>query len=331
MPESIVPVVDVGPFRTGTAAERRAVAAAVDRACREIGFIVVAGHGVPDELVSRTFAMAQAFFALPEADKRRLAPADGDVQRGYIALGAQAVAYTRGGESPPDLNERFRIGRVDVPDDAYHGARRARFFMPNVWPDAIDGFEAALRAYYREMETLSATLMRIFAVALDLPEAFFDGAIDRHITAMSAIHYPPQPGPPEPGQLRAGTHTDYGSLTVLKVQDGASGLQVHDAATGRWRDVLPVPGAFIVNIGDLMAQWTNDRWVSTLHRVVNPPEQTAARASRLSLAFFHQPNEDAHVECLPSCRSHDSPPKYAPTTSGEHLMTKIRKQRVAAE
>ena len=99
---------------------------------------------------------------------------------------------------------------------------------------------------------------------------------------------------------------------------------------GNWRDVAPVPGTFIVNIGDLMAQWTNDRWVSTVHRVVNPPADIAASSARTSLVFFHQPNEDARVECLPSCQSAADPPKYPPTTSGAHLMSKVMRQRPPA-
>jgi isopenicillin N synthase-like dioxygenase len=216
-----------------------------------------------------------------------------------------------------------------MPDDDYHRTRRDSFFQPNVWPEGIDGFEATMSEYYRRMEALSATLMRVFAVALDLPEDFFAPAIDRHITSFAVNYYPLQKVPPRPGQLRAGAHSDYGSLTVLKTQDVPGGLQVRDIS-GAWRDVAPVPGAFIINIGDLMAQWTNDRWVSTLHRVVNPPAEVAADSRRISLVFFHQPNDDAPVACLPSCQSADNPPKYAPTTSGEHLMTKIRKQRVAA-
>src|SRR5262249_40240012 len=157
--------------------------------------------------------------------------------------------------------------------------------------------------------------MRAFALALELPEHFFDDKIDKHFSNLVAYHYPPLDVPPLPGQLRGGAHTDFGSLTLLYAWPSVAGLQVFDGRD--WRDVPAVPDTFVVNLGDLMAQWTNDRWVSTLHRVVNPsgPEQNV---SRMSIAFFHQPNFDALIECL----DHKAAPKYQPTTSGEHLRQK---------
>lgn len=330
MSEPVVPVIDIEPFRIGGPEERRAVAQDFDKACREIGFIVVSGHGVPEELTQRTFEVMAAFFAQPEADKRKAMAANGNLARGFVPNEGQALAYSLDEETPPDLFERYSIGRVDVPDDDYHRSRRDSFFQENIWPADILGFEETLSAYYRAQERLAATLMEIFARALDLPDDFFAPSIDKHVTSLAINHYPPQPSEPLPGQLRAGAHSDYGSLTILRPQDAPGGLQVRDSA-GAWRDVTPVPGTFIINLGDLMAQWTNDRWVSTMHRVVNPPRDVASDARRISLVFFHQPNDDARIECLPSCCSPDNPPKYAPTTSGEHLMMKIRKQRVAAE
>jgi isopenicillin N synthase-like dioxygenase len=176
------------------------------------------------------------------------------------------------------------------------------------------------------MEALAATLMRGFALGLGMPEGFFDDKVDRHITNFSVLHYPAQAEPPLPGQLRAGAHTDYGSLTILKTDAAAGGLQVQ-APEGGWIDVPHLPDAFVVNLGDLMAEWTNDRWVSTLHRVVNPPRSAGSAARRLSMAFFHQPNYDAVIECLPTCIAADRPARYGRTTSGEHVWMKINKQR----
>jgi isopenicillin N synthase-like dioxygenase len=129
---------------------------------------------------------------------------------------------------------------------------------------------------------------------------------------------------PEPGQLRAGAHTDYGTLTVLLPENKPGGLQVR-GADGSWRDIHAMPGSFVVNLGDLMAYWTNDRWCSTLHRVVNPPPEAHGISARLSLAFFHQPNHDARIECLPSCVDAAHPAKYPATTSGAHLLSKTSK------
>jgi isopenicillin N synthase-like dioxygenase len=164
--------------------------------------------------------------------------------------------------------------------------------------------------------------MRLFAMALELPEAYFDASINRHISRLRVRNYPALQTAPEPGQLRAGPHSDYGSLTILKTEDRPGGLQVAGKA-GEWQDVPHVPGSFVVNIGDMMARWTNDRWVSTLHRVANPPPELAAHSRRQSLVFFHNPNYDAVVECLPGCSDAGTPPKYAPTTSGGHLREKF--------
>ena len=174
------------------------------------------------------------------------------------------------------------------------------------------------------MEELSARLMRLFALGLDLPERFFDDKIDRHISHLQANLYPDQDVPPQLDQLRAGAHSDYGSLTVLRQENKPGGLQVK-AADGTWSDVETVPHSFVINIGDLMAYWTNDRWRSTLHRVVNPPREAFGSSARISLVFFHQPNHDASVECLPSCVDAGHPAQYAPTTSGAHLLAKINK------
>lgn len=294
---------------------------AIDRACRDIGFLIIGNHGVPQALIDAVFAAGREFFRLPAEEKLRSRAPDGRI-RGYLAPGQQALARSRGDDSPPDLLERFRMGRFDVPGDAYHRARASTWFVPNVWPAQPPGFAHALQTYFTAMEALAARLMRLFALALDLPPGFFDDKIDRHISNMYINYYPAQHAPPQPGQLRAGAHTDYGSLTILAPTDAPAGLQVRDQA-GRWHDVAPPPGTFVVNLGDLMAQWTNDRWVSTMHRVVNPP-RAAAQTDRMSVVFFHQPNDDTLIECLPSCCV-DSAPKYAAVTSGEHQASKLRR------
>jgi isopenicillin N synthase-like dioxygenase len=171
--------------------------------------------------------------------------------------------------------------------------------------------------------------MRLFAMALDLDEFWFDDKIDKHMTNFVVSNYPDQPHELPEGQLRAGAHTDYGSLTIIKAEDKPGGLEVLDSE-GRWRPVPMVPGTFVVNLGDLMARWTNDHWVSTMHRVVNPPRDKAIGSRRQSLIFFHQPNYDAIIECLPSCLDNGRA-KYAPITSGEHLLMKMQKMQDVAK
>lgn len=311
-----VPVIDIAPFRSGRAADRQAVAAAVDRACRDIGFLVIRGHGIDDATIERTRDVSRRFFDLPLAEKQRVARPAKDVTRGYIGLDEESLARSRDPQAyGSDLNESLMIGPVDAPDDAYANAPAAgKHFAPNLWPDRPPDLRETWSAYYREMGALAATLMRIFALALQLPEHFFDDKIDRHISRLRVRNYPAQSTPPAPGQIRAGAHSDYGSLTILAAEDKPGGLQVCNA-DGQWRDVPIVSDAFIVNIGDLMARWTNHRWVSTLHRVVNPPADAGAAARRQSLVFFHNPNYDARIESL----VRDAPALYPPTTSGEHL------------
>lgn len=323
---STIPVIDVSPFLNGSDAERRALARQVDAACSDLGFLLVSGHGVPESLVDDMRRVSMTFFARPQDEKirYRMPP---DRYRGFISFGNEALAYSLDEETPPDLKESFSIGPVDAPDDAYHrAATPANFFAPNMWPDGMPDFEATWTDYYRRMEGLATTLMRLFAMALGMDEHYFDDKVDRHITNFSVLHYPPQLEPPKPGQLRAGAHSDYGSLTIVKPDAAEGGLQVQ-TRDGGWLDVPHVPEAFVVNLGDLMAEWTNDRWVSTLHRVVNPSRSAGEAARRISMTFFHQPNYDAVIECLPSCADAERPPRYGSITSGEHVWMKINKHR----
>lgn len=326
-----VPVIDISCSISGDEAARRVLAKEIDRACRDIGFFTIVGHGIDEALVERVKALSASFFALPATEKSSYKAAPGVKGiRGYRGVGDESLSYSLGRAAPPDYKETFRVGRVDVPDDDYHHAHLDRYFAPNPWPQRPAEFRAVWEAYYRAMEELSARLMRLFALALDLPERFFADKIDRHISHLQANLYPDQDVPPQPDQLRAGAHSDYGSLTVLRQENKPGGLQVQ-AVDGTWADVATVPHSFVINIGDLMAYWTNDRWRSTLHRVVNPPREAFGSSARLSLVFFHQPNHDARVECLPSCIDADHPAKYAPTTSGAHLLGKINKSNTMGQ
>jgi len=318
-----VPIIDLAPYFAGTPEGKAAVARQVDEACRSIGFLVITHHGIAPELIARVSAASRAFFALPLADKRRVDRPRDDAVRGFSAVGEEGLSYSLEEQAPGDLKESFSIGPSNVPDDDYHrGPAAGAHFEPNSWPD-IAGFQEAYTEYFDAMSALSRSLMRIFALALKLDEFFFDDKIDKHISMFRVLSYPPQKEAPLPGQLRAGAHSDYGSLTIVLPDD--KGLQVFNKA-GQWVDVPMVEGGLVVNIADLMMQWTNDQWVSTLHRVSNPPFEVASTNRRQSLVFFHQPNYDAMVECLPSCLAPGEAPKYAPVTSGDHLTSKFVKQ-----
>ena len=310
-----IPVIDIGPFLSGSAEGRNAVPAQVRVAAERIGFFAISGHGVKRTVLDALYAEAHSFFDLPLAEKQRMAPPRPDYQRGYKAVGFEALAAGNALDTPPDLKEYYHFGLPDIPDDTYYtGTEGRRHFFPNRWPARPAGFAAAADAYYRAMEALAGTLCRISALALDLPERFFDDKTDRHITAARINYYPRQDDPPAEGQLRAGAHTDYGMLTILS-GESAPGLQVLTRA-GEWVDVATDKYRFVCNIGDLLMRWTNDRWVSNTHRVLNPPREMARASSRMSIAFFHHPNYDSSIECITGCAGH-APPKYAPVLSGE--------------
>jgi isopenicillin N synthase-like dioxygenase len=313
-----VPVIDLQPYLTGK--DKARVAREVGEACEKIGFLVIKGHGVSERTIETMLDASERFFALPTEIKARVRPTDQAVFRGYSPLANMSLAQSMGIESPPDLREAFTINRVqDNSDPYFHSAAAGKLFAENVWPNEQDApsLRSAFTEYYLAMEGLATALMRIFALALDLPESFFDDKVDRHFSNMAAYHYPAMSQPPQPGQLRGGAHTDFGSLTLVYGYPSAKGLQVR-VDGDRWEDVPSIPGSFVVNIGDLMAQWTNDRWVSTMHRVANPIESEWYK-SRYSLVFFHQPNYDVVVESLDSINS----PKYGPMTSGDHLIHKL--------
>lgn len=323
MAMTAVPVIDISAYRGGDAAARGPLAEEIDRTCREIGFMVIAGHGVDPDLVEAVESVSRAFFDLPLEEKMRIVRPAPDVTRGYMPMKAEVLVRSRGGSAPGDLNESLMIGPVDADGSAYYTASEAgSHFAPNLWPERPAGLRPVYERYYRVMDGLAIDLMRLFALALGLPERYFDASVDRSISRLRVRNYPAPLEAPVPGQLRAGAHSDYGSLTILKTEDRPGGLQVLDK-DGEWLDVPHRPGCFVVNIGDMLARWTNDRWVSTLHRVVNPPADRIAESRRQSVVFFQNPNYDALVSCLPSCTDATRPPKYAPTTSGGHLREKF--------
>ena len=321
--DAAVPVIDIARFAHGDATARRAVVTAVKRACEQVGFLVVTGHGVPDEKIRAAFANGRGFFRRPLDEKLRIKRPGPGISRGYNGLAGQSLGLTLGREAPPDLMESLGFGPIETDNTPYwtdgFGPVHAH---PNLWPEEMPQFRQAVTDYWRAMELLSARLMRIFALALDLDENFFVERSDRHVTNMRINYYPAQERPPEQGQLRAGAHSDYGAFTILKGENAPGGLQVLRRG-GDWVDVPLIEDGFIINIGDLLMRWTNDNWVSTIHRVVNPPEEVRRSVDRMSIAFFFVPNHDVEVRCFDSCMGAENPSRYAPITAGAHWRGKI--------
>jgi len=314
---SAVPTIDIS---------RPGIAAQVARTCEETGFLVISGHGFPLALLERAQRELFAFFDLPAEAKNRWHPTGPAKQRGYHGFATRGLAYTLGEQTPPDLRESVFLGPVDD-HRAYYAAlpEAATSYAPNVIPDVL---EATLIPLYREYERLARVMMRVLAAALALPEGYFDGTMDRHFSIMSCHHYPVLDRAPLPGQLRTGAHTDYGAMTILAATDAEGGLEVR-MPDGSWAGVRPKPGEFVVNLGDMMARWTNERWASTLHRVVNPP-LGMAQSRRLSIGMFVHPNYDQRIECVPTCLSVGEKPRYPVITAGEHIKRKIERSHAPA-
>jgi len=310
------PVIDIGAFtrRSAGEAERDAVAREIAEACETIGFFAVTGHGVAPHTIADLVEAAYELFDRPMAEKLQVKRPRPEQNRGYIPPGDERLARLRGEETPPDLKELFTIGPFDLPDDPYFSGPGAYpSFAANLWPARPASLRPALEAYWRGLEGVARTLCRIYERALDLPANFFEAKTDRHISQLRIMHYPPPREPPMPGQLRAGAHSDLGMMTLLYSDNDVGGLEVMDRA-GNWVRVPRMEGAFTVNLGDLMMRWTNDRWRSTLHRVVNPPGISDAISRRLSIGMFFIPNYDAVVASL----DRTSPPLYAPSTVAEY-------------
>lgn len=327
---SFVPVIDVSPYFAGTQQAKQRVAEQIGRACREVGFYVIVGHGVDPKLIGEVEAVSREFFDLPLDEKMKVhIETTGGV--GYSAVGDIALAHTRGQITPHDLNETFQIAKVDVANDAFFQSEAARGMVPaNRWPERPGALKNLYTKYYSRMGALATSLMRLSALALGLPESYFDDKIDRHISRLNVRLYPEQKVAPLPGQLRAGAHTDYGTVTILKPGDSVGGLQIADA-NGNWHDVPMIADSFVINLGDLMARWTNDRWLSTLHRVANPPEEAKGGSRRLSIVFFHHPNHDAAISCLPTCVEAGCAPLYEPITVSDYYRMKKSQQRITKE
>jgi isopenicillin N synthase-like dioxygenase len=324
-----IPTIDIAPFLEGGDAEKMSVARAVAGVCETTGFLIISGHGIPLETIDTAFEASRAFFDQDQDEKDKWHPFGPARQRGYHAVATRGLANTLDKSIPPDLRETVFLGPIEDHRARYvHIPEAALAYAPNIYPDAPSDFSEAMRTIYRAYERLSLDLLRIFAVALEIPENSFANNMDRHFSILSSHHYPPLSAPPMAGQLRTGAHTDFGTFTILAMTDAIGGLEAL-LPNGQWTPVSPEAGSLVVNLGDMMARWTNDRWTSTLHRVVNPTELGASRSRRQSIGFFAHPNFDAMIDCIPTCLPPGQSPVYPPTTAGDHIAMKIAKSHTA--
>lgn len=311
-----LPVIDISGLAASDPAARRAVGDALRSACLEHGFFYCTGHGVPQGLIDAAMAQTQALFDLPETAKIALDKAQSPANRGYEHLGGQTLQPG----AMPDRKEGFYIGE-DLGSD--HPRVQAGAFNAgaNLWPDDLPAFRPVMVAYFAALNVVAARLMQGLALSLELPEDHFSAFTTDPAATLRLLHYPPS-RPEVPDELGAGAHTDFGGLTIL-LQDDNGGLQV--MGQDGWIEAPPVPGAYVVNLGDMIARWTNDRYRSTLHRVIN-----RSGNERYSIPFFYSGNPDHEVRCLPTCLADGEQPKYPPVRVQDHLRAMYARTYAAA-
>jgi isopenicillin N synthase-like dioxygenase len=279
------------------------------------GFLYVADHGVPEDLIATQFAWAARFFALPETAKREVDLLKSNAKRGWESLGAQTLDAA----AQPDRKESFYCGVHYGPE---HPNVRAGLngYGPNQWPEGLPGFQTACEAYIAAVTDLAERLMRDLARSLHLSPDYFDAAMREPMLTLRLCRYPPHPAGAAADVFGAGAHTDWGAITVL-AQDDLGGLEVQ-TADGSWVPARPIPGTFIVNLGDMIPRWTNGLYRSNPHRVINA---NPSGRDRYSIPFFYSPNYHARIEAVPGTVPPGQTPRFAPCTAGEHLAEMYRK------
>ncbi|MEF2977111.1 isopenicillin N synthase family dioxygenase [Subtercola sp. YIM 133946] len=321
-----VPTVDITPYIAGgTDDEKAAVVAALDEACRQVGFIQIVGHGVDPTIIAGLASAMDDFFALSLAEKKAyvLPPSQ---NRGYSPPKSESLSYTIGVDSVTRMNDFFEAFNVGASAADYPGSDvSADDYASNTWPD-VDGFEARVSAYYDATSQVAQALIRIFEAALEVEPGSLEAITDHSIDVLRMNNYALPEGEIELGAelTGMGEHTDFGIVTVLWA-DQVEGLQVLDR-DGDWHDVSPADDAFLINLGDVAARLTNDQWMSTLHRV-KPPIVNGTIRRRRSAAFFHDGNADAVVGPLPHFVAEGDEPHYEPVTVKQHIVAKLSGSR----
>lgn len=295
---SDIPIIDIATLIDGS--DPLKVAKEIGYVCKNIGFLYIKNHGVDTQLIKEAYVQAEAFFKLPLEQKQQLNIINsGQTLRGYIPMYGENVDP----ENTRDFKECFDFG---LDEEIV-----SPFFGPNQMPAKPIAFKDTFERYYKAMMTLSRQLIRAIALSLNLPADYFEALQQAPITIQRLLHYPPQEGKVTQEEIGIGAHTDYGFLTILS-QDSIGGLQVQNRE-GEWVSAPPIEDTFIVNIGDLVQTFTNDRYISTMHRVIN-----TSGKERYSIPFFIDLDFNAEVSVVSTCQNADSPAKYAPYTCGQH-------------
>lgn len=309
-----IPLIDLGPSFSGDLQARKGVAWELHKAAVDTGFFYIENHGVPQEMLDGQLALAKAFFDLPLAEKHKVDVAKSNCTRGYEAPGLQ----TLDDGSPPDLKEGFLIGN-DLASDHPYVVAGVPNCGSNQWPDKPVGFRATYEAYIEEMFRVGRHIHRLLALSLDMPEDYFDEGLVEPLFNGRLLKYAPQPENAAFNQIGAGAHTDWGMITIL-LQDSVGGLEVENA-DGDWIAAPPIPGTFVVNLGEMVRVLTNGLYRSNMHRVLN----NHSGVDRYSVPTFFDPNYFYEVKCVPSLMPENGKPDFPPTTVGGHIADMYRK------
>ncbi len=304
--ESEIPIIDIARLRHGDLRARQAVAHEIARACREVGFFYITGHGVSQNLIDDAFAQSRAFFDQPFADRMKSAATRAH-WRGYVPSKLEGEGGAVGGSI-----QTFRL-MLDLPEDDPDVRRGKPMHLPNRWVDHLPGFNDTVQTYMQEMDVLSATLRRAFALGLGLAEEWFEPFYTRPLIQQSLLYYrPPKSQRPEDLEIGAGEHCDTGAFTIL-MQDSVGGLEVGHLEH-EWISAPPIRGAYVINIGDMMMRWTNGQFRSTPHRVVNRADQ-----ARYSMPYFANPDYDAIIAPVPSLVAPGTDAAWPPLHFGQFM------------
>ncbi|HKT86368.1 MAG TPA: 2-oxoglutarate and iron-dependent oxygenase domain-containing protein [Novosphingobium sp.] len=313
-PAETIPVIDLEPSFGSDLAQRKAVAWEIHKTARDTGFFYIKNHGVPQAMMDGQLNLARSYFALPMEEKMKLDARQFPCTRGYEVMGLQ----TLDDGSPPDLKEGFLLG-LDL--DENHPYRRDGVpnCGPNQWPVEPAGFRDRYEAYLGEMFRLGRHLMGLLALSLDLPEDYFADGLKEPLFNSRLLRYAPQPENAAFNQIGAGAHTDWGMITIL-LQDDIGGLEVENAA-GEWISAPPIPGTFVINLGEMVRVLTNGLYHANMHRVLN----NHSGKDRFSVPTFFDPNYFYEVRCADTCLPEDGEVKYPATTVGHHVAEMYRK------
>jgi isopenicillin N synthase-like dioxygenase len=308
IPIESIPVIDIAPLVNDEPEAELRVSEQMSIAAHQVGFFYVRNHGIPQQLIDDALRVSRAFFQSPLKDRNAVRITE--KKRGFIEpyTGIMKLSKTR------DFRETFLWGREFDPV-TLHELKNVPLIGPNQWPAFLPEMKPVLNEYFEACVIVGRRILGAFAIAMEIEREYFSACFDKCIARGSTLYYPPQPESLGEDQFGIGTHTDWGVLTLL-YQDDVGGLQVL-SGDGEWVTAHPIPGTFVVNVGDCLEQWTNKRLLSNQHRVVNSSDRY-----RQAIAMFVDPDFDTPI--IPVVKDGETP-QYEPTTCGERVMDSFRK------